>query len=49
MASWGEAQVGDSECILADTYEPETKALGGEPYIIEKAAFEQTYAKVETE
>lgn len=48
MASWGEIQTGDSECMFADTYDPETNTLGGEPYIIEKTAFEQTYAKVET-
>ena len=49
MASWGETETGNSECMFADTYDPETNTLGGEPYIIEKAAFEQTYAKVETE
>lgn len=47
-ASWGEIQTGDSECMFADTYDPETGTLGGEPYIIEKYAFEETYAKVET-
>lgn len=46
-ASWGETQTGDSECMFTDTYDPETGALGGEPYIIEKYAFEETYAKVE--
>ena len=46
-ASWGEMQTGDSECMFADTYDPEAKTLGGEPYIIEKDAFEKTYAKVE--
>jgi len=49
MASWGEVQIGDWECKLADTYDPETKTLGGEPYIIEKNAFEQTYGIVEAE
>lgn len=49
MASWGEVQVGDNECILADTYDPETKSLGGEPYIIEKNAFEETYGQVNIE
>jgi len=46
-ASWGEIQTGDSECMFADTYDPDTRTLGGEPYIIEKYAFEETYAKVE--
>lgn len=46
-ASWGETQTGDSECMFADTYDPETKTLGGEPYIIERDAFEKTYSKVE--
>ncbi len=48
IASWGEVQVGDEECMLADTYYPETNTLGGEPYIIARNAFEKTY-EVETE
>lgn len=44
MASWGEMQNGQTDCKIADTYDGATGALGGEPYIIGRAEFEQTYA-----
>lgn len=44
-ASWGEQQTGDAYCMLADTYDPITGELGGEPYIIEERAFQDTYQK----
>lgn len=43
MASWGEMQNGAADCKLADTYDLETRTMGGEPYIIARAEFEQTY------
>jgi hypothetical protein len=46
MASWGERQNGAADCKLADTYDPETEMTAGEPYIIARAEFEQTYKKV---
>ncbi len=44
MASWGEPQYGDGECMLADTCDANGEDMGGEPYIIEAAAFIETYA-----
>ncbi|MDD4062445.1 MAG: PGDYG domain-containing protein [Candidatus Pacebacteria bacterium] len=46
MASWGEAQVGDENCLIVDTCDENGKC-GGEPYIIAKSAFEATYKKYE--
>lgn len=43
MASWGEMQNGARDAKIADTYDMETRALGGEPYIIGRAEFMQTY------
>ncbi|MDO8507799.1 MAG: PGDYG domain-containing protein [bacterium] len=43
MASWGKMQNGKMDCKLADTYDPETGELGGEPYIIGAEEFDQTY------
>lgn len=42
-ASWGEMQVGAADCMVADTYEYATGKRGGEPYIIARKEFEQTY------
>ncbi|PIS22617.1 hypothetical protein COT50_01050 [candidate division WWE3 bacterium CG08_land_8_20_14_0_20_41_10] len=47
MASWGEMQNGDADCKLADTYEPATGEMGGEPYIIGRSEFDATYKIVE--
>lgn len=43
LASWGEMQNGRADCVIADTYDVATRALGGEPYIIGRAEFAQTY------
>ena len=43
-AEWGEMQNGDADCMIADIYDKSTGKRGGEPYIIERAAFKQTYA-----
>ncbi|MDD5068828.1 MAG: PGDYG domain-containing protein [Candidatus Pacebacteria bacterium] len=47
MASWGEMQNGAADCLIADTYDIDTKAMGGEPYIIARAEFNQTYKLAE--
>jgi len=47
MASWGEMQNGAVDCKLADTFDPETGKLGGQPYIIGFKEFSQTYKPVE--
>jgi hypothetical protein len=43
MASWGEMQNGQIDCKIADTYDLETQQVGGEPYIIGRAEFNDTY------
>lgn len=43
MASWGEPQLGDEHCMIADTCDADGSNLGGEPYLIEGAAFAETY------
>ncbi len=45
MASWGQPQFGDENCWLADTCDT-IGNMGGEPYIIEAAAFAETYEPV---
>ena len=45
MASWGEPQTGDANCMLADICDAEGK-LDGEPYIIEATVFAETYKQV---
>lgn len=49
MASWGEMQNGARDAKIADTYEIETRKLGGEPYIIGRAEFMQTYKPAEAQ
>jgi hypothetical protein len=49
LASWGEMQYGQVDCKLADAYEPATKALDGDPYIIGRKEFAQTYKPAEPE
>lgn len=44
MASWGEPQTGDADCLFADTCDADGGNMGGEPYIIEAKAFAETYA-----
>ncbi len=46
MASWGQAQYGDANCYIADTC-GEDGVMHGEPYIIERRAFVDTYQEVE--
>lgn len=47
VASWGEMQNGQSDCMIADTYDIETGTLGGEPYIIAPREFNKTYKPVQ--
>ncbi|QQS22706.1 hypothetical protein IPM19_03690 [bacterium] len=42
MASWGAPQMGDENCMLADTCDADGNT-DGEPYIIEAKAFAETY------
>lgn len=46
MASWGEPQTGDENCMVADTCDGNGENVGGEPYLIEAAAFAETYKQV---
>ncbi len=43
MASWGEPQTGDENCMFADVCDADGNNMGGEPYIIEAKAFAETY------
>jgi hypothetical protein len=43
MASWGSPQTGDENCMIADTCDPDGSNMGGEPYLIDAAAFAETY------
>ena len=45
MASWGEPQTGDENCMVADVSDADGN-LEGEPYIIEVKAFAETYKQV---
>ncbi len=45
MASWGSPQTGDENCMIADTCDADGN-VGGEPYLIESAAFAETYKQV---
>ena len=46
MASWGQPQTGDENCLFADTCDAEGNNMGGEPYLIDSKAFEETYKPV---
>ncbi len=46
MASWGEAQHGSANCMIADIYDPATKQRKGQPYLIALAEFKKTYKPV---
>ena len=48
-ASWGEVQSGAADCMIADVFDPATKKRAGRPYIIGRAEFENTYARVKPE
>ena len=43
MASWGSPQTGDENCMIADTCDENGANMGGEPYLIDGAAFAKTY------
>ncbi len=43
MASWGSPQTGDENCMIADTCDENGENMGGEPYLIDGAAFAETY------
>jgi hypothetical protein len=45
-ASWGEAQTGAADCMIADMFDPATRKRAGRPYIIGRAEFEKTYRRV---
>lgn len=47
-ASWGEMQNGAKDVIIADTYDKDTGKMDGEPYIIDRAKFIQTYKPINT-
>jgi len=46
MASWGGTQNGAEDCIVADVYDVEANEAAGEPYIIGREQFEETYKLV---
>jgi hypothetical protein len=43
MASWGSPQFGDEDCMIADTCDPDGSNPASEPYLIDGAAFAETY------
>ena len=43
MASWGEPQMGDADCWIADVCDARGEKMDGEPYLIDGKAFEETY------
>ena len=43
LASWGKPQYGNEECLIADFCDREGNNMGGEPYIIDAEAFNETY------
>jgi hypothetical protein len=47
MASWGERQHGAADCMIADVFDSASGRRAGEPYIIGRAEFEQTYRPVQ--
>lgn len=47
LASWGQMQNGGSDCKFVDTYDPNTNTLGGNPYIVGRKEFENTYVIAE--
>jgi hypothetical protein len=46
MASWGEKQHGSADCMIADIFDPNSKLREGQPYIIARSEFENTYARL---
>ena len=46
LASWGEAQTGAADCMIADMFDAATRTRAGRPYIIGRAEFEKTYRRV---
>lgn len=43
MASWGEPQTGDENCMIADVCDEKGDNMDDEPYLIDSAAFTETY------
>lgn len=43
VAPWGEKQKGEADCLIADELDPATGERAGQPYLIGRAEFEQTY------
>lgn len=46
IASWGEPQTGNENCMIADVSDAEGD-LEGEPYLIDASAFAETYKQVQ--
>ena len=46
LASWGEAQTGAADCMIADMFDAATRKRAGQPYIIGRAEFKKTYRRV---
>ncbi len=43
MASWGSPQTGEADCMIADVCTDDGSSQDGEPYLIDAAAFAETY------
>ncbi len=48
-ASWGEMQHGAADCMIADIFDLATRQRAGDPYLIGRAEFDQTYRPVEAQ
>jgi hypothetical protein len=46
MASWGSPQTGEADCMVADVCADDGSKQDGEPYLIDAAAFAETYKDV---
>ena len=43
LASWGEMQFGDADCMIAARYDHETGQIESDPYLIGRDEFNETY------
>lgn len=46
LASWGSAQDGDENCMIADTCDASGENMNGEPYLIDAHVFRDTYTQI---
>ncbi|ADP72028.1 hypothetical protein Rvan_2819 [Rhodomicrobium vannielii ATCC 17100] len=46
LASWGDKQVGATDCMIVDVFYPATGTREGQPYLIAHAEFGKTYRSV---